>query len=38
MTRRREAGETLESIANNFGVHNATISRIARGVWRREVA
>jgi len=35
---RRSAGEQLASIAADFAVHPATISRIARRVWRQEVA
>lgn len=34
----RAAGKTNSSIAEKFGVHPATISRIARGVWRTEVS
>ena len=32
------AGETQASLALRFGVHSATISRIARRAWRKEVA
>lgn len=31
-------GESQSSIARRLGVHPATISRIARGVWRTEVS
>lgn len=31
------AGETTISLGHRFGVHSATISRIARRVWRPEV-
>ena len=34
---RREAGETVTRLAADYGVHHATISRIARGIWRQEV-
>lgn len=34
----RSAGETVTSLAARFNVHHATISRIARGVWRTEVS
>ena len=32
----RAAGVTTVSLAAKYGVHTATISRIARGVWRRK--
>lgn len=32
--RRRAAGETCRSLGVVFGVHEATISRISRGIWR----
>lgn len=35
--RRRSDGETTVSLARRFGVNSATISRIARGIWRAEV-
>lgn len=35
---RRERGEPVKALAAEFGVHHATISRIARRVWRKEVA
>lgn len=34
----RNRGETITSLAARYGVHHATISRIARGVWRTEVS
>jgi hypothetical protein len=36
--RRRLAGEKVTTLAEAFGVHYATISRIARGVWRQEAS
>lgn len=36
--RERAAGESTTSLGARFGVHPATISRIARGVWRTEVS
>ena len=35
---RRAAGELQKSIAESFGINAATVSRIARSIWRREVA
>lgn len=33
--RRREAGESLKSIARDFGISNRTVSKIARGaIWK----
>lgn len=32
------AGASRASLAREFGVHPATVSRIARGIWRTEVA
>ena len=34
---RRANGATLADLAAEFGVHHATISRIARGIWRADV-
>lgn len=34
----RSGGEQHKTIAARYGVHPATISRIARGVWRTEVS
>jgi len=34
---RRANGESTASLGRVFGVHPATISRIARGLWRNEV-
>lgn len=35
---RRRAGDSTVSLASRFGINHATVSRIARGVWRQEVA
>lgn len=35
---RRASGESIVSLGASYGVHHATISRIARGVWRTEVS
>lgn len=35
---RRLTGETVTSIAASFNISHATVSRIARRVWRNEVA
>lgn len=35
---RRRSGETVTALGRAFGVHHATISRVARGIWRQEVA
>jgi len=35
---RRRAGEQNASIAAHFNINDATVSRIARGIWRGEVA
>lgn len=35
---RRAKGETVVSLAASFGIHHATVSRIARRVWRTEVS
>jgi IS30 family transposase len=32
------AGLNVQSLAEKFGVHHSTISRIARREWRKEVA
>ena len=34
----RSSGETTVSLAKQFNVNHATISRIARGIWRTEVS
>ena len=34
---RRAAGETIESIANDFGVSNTWIGKISRGEWWKKV-
>lgn len=36
--RRYSDGEKQATIAASHGVHSATVSRIARGLWRQEVA
>lgn len=38
LRRRRALGETTTSIAEAFGINTGTVSRIARGLWRGEVA
>lgn len=35
---RRANGAPVKVLAAEFGVHHATISRVARGIWRSEVA
>lgn len=37
LRRRRANGEPVQTLGLEFGVHHATISRVARGVWRQEV-
>lgn len=34
---RRNSGESVKALAAHFNVHHATISRIARREWRKEV-
>lgn len=36
MVAARRAGETVQSIADRYGVHNATVSRASRGVSRHQ--
>lgn len=38
MRARRDNGESLTTIARDYGIHPATASRICRGIWRAEVA
>lgn len=38
LRRRRAQGEPLRVLACAFNINNATASRIARGIWRGEVA
>lgn len=35
---RRAAGETVTALASAFNVNHGTISRIARGKWRKDIA
>lgn len=34
---RRAAGEPVKALALAFSIHHATVSRVARGIWRQEV-